>query len=165
MTTRTPVTIAAALATALLLVAAPAMAKGGGGGGSASASTSSTTTSTSSRGGGGRGDRGGGGAEIRVAGSCTAGVSSTLRLRSRDGQIRVDFELQRHGARAGWRVVLIHERRVEWRTSGRTRGPDGALEISRTVRDYGGPDQVSVIASGPGGSGCDASATLLGPTS
>jgi hypothetical protein len=149
MTARSPATIAAALAATLLLAAAPAMAKGG-----------SSSTSSSSRGGGG----GGGGGEIRVAGSCTAGVGSTLRLRSRDGQIRVDFELERHGRAAGWRIVLVHERRVEWRTSGRTSGSDGALEISHTVRDYAGPDQVAVIASGPGGAGCDASATLLGPT-
>jgi hypothetical protein len=152
MTARSPATIAAALAATLLLAAAPAMAKGG----SSSTSSSSSSTSSSSRGGGG----GGGGGEIRVAGSCTAGVGSTLRLRSRDGQIRVDFELERHGRAAGWRIVLVHERRVEWRTS----GSDGALEISHTVRDYAGPDQVAVIASGPGGAGCDASATLLGPT-
>jgi hypothetical protein len=130
---------AAALVAVLLATAAPALAKGAGHGGRP---------------------------EVRVAGTCSAGASSTLRLRSDDGQIRVDFELERHGVGGeNWRFVLVHERRVVWRTSGRTSAPSGVLEISHTVRDYAGPDQVSVIASGPGGVSCDASATLLGQTS
>ncbi len=98
--------------------------------------------------------------EARVEGSCGKGASSKLRLRSRDGEIRVEFELRRNRRGERWRVVLVHERRVVWRGSVRTSRSSGSFRGRRTLRDLGGSDRVKVRASGPRGVTCEAAATL-----
>jgi hypothetical protein len=109
-----------------------------------------------------RGDSGDGGrTEARVAGHCSAGGTSQLRLRSRDGAIALEFEVRRRRASERWRVVVVHERRVAWRGTARTGGSGGSFRIRRTLADLDGPDLVTVRASGPGGIACRASATLL----
>jgi hypothetical protein len=95
-----------------------------------------------------------------VAGTCAKGASSKLRLRSRDGEIRVEFELRRNRRGERWRVVLVHERRVAWRGSVRTTGSRGSFRVRRTLRDLGGSDRVKVRAAGPRGVTCEAAATL-----
>lgn len=112
----------------------------------------------SARGGG----SGGGGQEVRAAGSCGAGATSKVRLRSRDGVLRVQFEVDHNRARAVWRVVLVQDRRVVWRGSARTRGTSDAFEIERRLRDLPGADTVTARAWGPRGVTCAASATLPG---
>jgi hypothetical protein len=100
--------------------------------------------------------------DVRVAGTCGAGASSTLRLRAQDGVIRVEFELR--GERAGerWRVAIVHERRVVWRGSARTRSGSARLRIRRSIGDYAGADQVGLRAAGPRGTTCEAAATVRG---
>jgi hypothetical protein len=106
------------------------------------------------------GDGDGGRREARVAGTCSAGATSTLRLRSRDGAISVEFEVKRRRGGERWRVVLVHERRVAWRSTIRTKGSSGSFRIRRSLDDYDGPDEVTARASGPRGLTCEASATL-----
>jgi len=98
--------------------------------------------------------------EARVEGTCAKGASSKLRLRSRDGEIRVEFDLKRNRSGERWRVVLVHERRVAWRGTVRTRSSGGSLRVRRTLRDYEGSDRVTVRASGPRGLTCEATARL-----
>ena len=105
---------------------------------------------------GGDGD----GGEVRVAGSCGRGASSDLRLRSRDGGIRVRFQVEHARSGAAWRVVFVQDRRVVWRGRARTRG--GEFELERTLRDLSGADRVTARAWGPGGVTCAAAATLPG---
>lgn len=109
-----------------------------------------------------RGGGGGGGQEVRVAGSCGAGATSKLRLRARDGVLRVQFEVDHTRARARWRVVLVQDRRVVWRGSARTAGASDAFEVERRLRDLPGADSVTARAWGPRGVTCAASATLPG---
>ncbi|MEA2224189.1 MAG: hypothetical protein QOH83_2565 [Solirubrobacteraceae bacterium] len=132
---------ACVLALTLLCGAVPASAKHGGGGG-------------------GGGDGEDGRREARVAGACSAGATSKLRLRSRDGAISVEFEVQRRRGGERWRVVLVHERRVAWRSTIHTKGSSGSFRIRRSLDDYDGPDEVTARASGPRGLTCEASATL-----
>ncbi|MDP1849620.1 MAG: hypothetical protein Q8K79_17675 [Solirubrobacteraceae bacterium] len=98
--------------------------------------------------------------EARVEGTCGKGTSSKLRLRSRDGRIRVEFEVRRNRRGERWRVVLVHERRVVWRGSVRTSRSSRSFRVRRTLRDLGGSDRVKVRASGPRGVTCEAAATL-----
>jgi len=98
--------------------------------------------------------------EARVEGTCGKGASSKLRLRSRDGEIRVEFEVRRNRRGERWRVVLVHERRVAWRGSVRTSRSRGSFRVRRTLRDLRGSDRVKVRASGPRGVTCSAAATL-----
>src|SRR5918911_4393701 len=86
-----PIALAVALLALALFGPASALARGGGGGG------------------GGGGNR----PEVRVAGSCGRGATSSLKLKARDGAIEAEFEV--HG-RSGslWRVVFVQEGRVAW---------------------------------------------------
>ena len=126
---------------ALLVLALPASAaaKGGGGGG-----------------GGGDDNR----QEIRVGGSCGRGATAKLRLRSRDGAIRVQFEVEHTRSRVSWRVSIVQERRVAWRGRQRTRA--GAFELEYRLNDLPGADRVNVRAVAPHGLTCVAAATLAG---
>jgi hypothetical protein len=110
------------------------------------------------RGGDGGGDR----PEVRVGGACGEGATARLRLRGRDGTIRIQLEV--HGRRNGerWRIVLTHERRVAWRGTARTHAPSGWLEVERRVADYAGGDLVAARAAGPRGVVCQAAAVLPG---
>jgi hypothetical protein len=99
--------------------------------------------------------------EARVAGACSAGATSKLRLRSRDGAISVEFSVNRRRDGERWRVVLVHERRVAWRATLRSNS-SGSFRVERSLDDFDGPDQVTARASGPGGITCVASATLPG---
>ncbi|MGH2943325.1 MAG: hypothetical protein ACRDLN_11205, partial [Solirubrobacteraceae bacterium] len=100
--------------------------------------------------------------EARVAGTCAKGATARLRLRSRDGTIRLEFEVKRRRARETWRVVLVHERRVAWRGTVRTSRSSGSFRIRRSLDDLDGPDQVTARGSGPRGVTCEARATLPG---
>jgi hypothetical protein len=128
----------------LLLAAAPAVADHGSGAGGGSSGK-----------GGGDDSR-----DARVTGRCSKGATAQLRLRSRDGSIRADFEVKRR-ARESWRVVFVHERRVAWRGTVRT-GGSGSFSIRRTFDDLDGADAVTARATGPGGVTCEAYAKLLG---
>ena len=134
-----PLAIALVLLALVFLAPASALAKDGGGGG------------------GGGGDR----PEVRVAGSCGRGASSTLKLKARDGGIEAEFEV--HGrAGSAWSVAFVQERRTVWRGRVRTGGPSHSFSVERRLGDYPGPDQVFARAVGPRGVTCQATATLPG---
>jgi hypothetical protein len=133
-----------ALAVALLVAAgaatAPALARGGPGPG----------------GGGGGGDR----VEVRVAGVCTKGASSRLKIKSRNGGIETEFEV--HGRSGTWSVTLVHERNVAWRGKRRPSGPSRSFSVEYPLPDWSGADTVTARASGPRGASCTATAMLPG---
>jgi hypothetical protein len=99
--------------------------------------------------------------DVRVRGTCGRGASSELRLRAKDGAIRVEFEVDSRRAGERWRVVLVHERRVAWRGRARIRSGH-SFRIRRSLPDFGGADQVTARASGPRGNTCEAGALLAG---
>ena len=107
------------------------------------------------------GSGGGGDRDARVTGRCGKGATSQLRLRARDGSIRVEFEVKRRRPGERWRIVVVHERRVAWRGTART-GDSGSFRVRHSVDDYDGVDRVSVRATGPRGSTCSAYGKLLG---
>lgn len=100
--------------------------------------------------------------EVRARGVCTAGATTKLRLKSDDGRIEVQLEVDQNRTGVRWRIVLVHERRVAWRGSARTSGPSGSFEVERRLRDLPGFDAVTARASAPGGLTCRVSATLPG---
>ena len=102
----------------------------------------------------------GGHPEVRVAGVCVSGATSKLRLKSEGDGIEVRFEVDHNRAGEVWRVVLVHERRVEWKGSAKTTRPGGSFEVERSVKDLPGSDEVTVRAGGPRGVVCRADATL-----
>ena len=132
-----PLAIALVLLALVVLAPASALARGGGGGGG--------------------GDR----PEVRVAGSCGRGATSTLKLKARDGGIEAEFEV--HGKSGStWRVTFVQERRTVWRGHARTGGSSRSFSVERRLGDYPGPDQIFARAVGPRGVTCQATATLPG---
>ena len=137
-----PLAIAIVLLAFAVLGPAAALAKGGG-----------------DDGGSGRGgdDR----PEVRVAGSCGRGATSSLKLKARDGGIEAEFEV--HGrASAMWRVAFVQEQRTVWRGRARATSSSHSFSVERRLGDYPGPDQVFARAVGPRGVTCQATATLPG---
>jgi hypothetical protein len=97
--------------------------------------------------------------EVRVSRSCGGGVGASLRLRGRDGAIRVRFEVER--SRPGsWGVVLVHEHRVSGRASARIGARDRSFELERTLPDYPGTDAVTARATSSRGVVCELTAVL-----
>ena len=102
-------------------------------------------------------------AEIRVIGTCSASAATKLRLRSRDGGIELEFEVDHNRAGSLWRFVIVHERRVARRGLVRTSGPSGSFDIERRLPDLVGTDTVTARAWVPSGITCRATAALPGP--
>jgi hypothetical protein len=98
--------------------------------------------------------------EVRVGGSCGAGATSKLKLKSRDGGIELEFDVDHNRAGTQWRVAIVHERRVAWRGTVRTSGSSGSLSVERRLPDLLGSDTVTARAWGPAGVTCRATATL-----
>jgi hypothetical protein len=139
-----PLAIAIVLLALAVLGPAAALASGGDDGGSGS-------------GRGGGDDR----PEVRVAGSCGRGATSSLKLKARDGGIEAEFEV--HGrAGAMWRVAFVQEQRTVWRGRARATSSSHSFSVERRLGDYPGPDQVFARAVGPRGVTCQATATLPG---
>ncbi|UUY05821.1 hypothetical protein LRS13_09965 [Svornostia abyssi] len=100
--------------------------------------------------------------EVRVAGSCASGVTSKLKLKARDGELEVEFEVDSNRSGERWRVTLVRERRVFWRGTERTEGRSGSFSVERRLDDLDGPDTVTARAVGPRSRTCRATATLPG---
>ncbi|MDH4176779.1 MAG: hypothetical protein OEV72_04295 [Thermoleophilia bacterium] len=101
--------------------------------------------------------------EARVTGVCRAGVTVELKVKADDGRLEVELEVDQNRAGVVWRVALVHERRLAWRGSARTRRPSGSFEVRRLLPDLAGSDTVTARAWGPGGITCRATVTLQGP--
>jgi hypothetical protein len=104
----------------------------------------------------------GGGGDVRVAGSCGRGATSSLRLRSDDGRLEMRFRVEQRRGRGLWRITVVHEQRISSRTTKRTTRSDRTFELRRRMADLPGSDTVAVHAWGPRGLGCRATATLPG---
>jgi hypothetical protein len=108
------------------------------------------------------GGSGGGDEEVRVSGICGSGASSELRVRAHHGGIEVEWRVRRGRSGERWSVVLVHERRVDTRTTATTSGSSGSFRIRRTLDDFDGADEITARASGPRGRTCQATAVLAG---
>jgi hypothetical protein len=100
-------------------------------------------------------------AEVRAAGSCGRGATARLKIKERDGGIEAEFEINRSRPRGAWRVVIIHERRVEYRGRVRTNST-GWVNVHYRLPDFRGADAVLARAYGPRGITCTASAVMPG---
>ena len=97
--------------------------------------------------------------EVRSTGTCTRSSETTLRLRTEEGTIRVELEIETSRRGSRWTVILLHERRIAFRGTLRARG-GGSLKLRRTVPDWLGSDAVAARATGSGGETCRVSAVL-----
>lgn len=98
--------------------------------------------------------------EVRVAGRCGAGATAKLKLERDDGALEVELEVDQNRNGVAWRVAIVHERRVAWKGTRRTRPPSGSFTVERILTDLPGADTVTARAIGPNGLTCRAAATL-----
>lgn len=97
--------------------------------------------------------------DVRVAGTCGSGASSSLRLKADEGAIRVRFRVESNRGHSRWQVVIVREGRVVWRGRVRSDG-GGSFRVTRGIRNLQGADQVIARALGPHGITCIAAGTL-----
>jgi hypothetical protein len=107
-----------------------------------------------------RGNDSGGGGDVRVAGHCGRGATSSLRVRERDDGIELRFRLRQTRGRGVWRITIVHENRVASRVTRKTTRSDDSFELRHRLPDLRGSDTIVVQGWGPRGLGCRAAATL-----
>lgn len=97
--------------------------------------------------------------DARARAVCTASSEGSLRLRTDEGRLRIEFELRNRGAATQWNVVIVRERRIAWRGTVRT-GRRATARVRRSYPDWFGTDHVSVRAIARRGETCRAAATV-----
>jgi hypothetical protein len=106
-------------------------------------------------------DDGGGRDEGERRGGCSGDSEVSLRVRARDGVLRVEFELEPARGKRTWRVILLHERRTAMRSVVRP-GAGGSYRLRRELPDWLGTDTVAARATAAGGEICRTTVTVLG---
>jgi len=81
-----------------------------------------------------------------------AGDCGVLELSRDRGLIEARFTVREADH---WRIVLVHEGHVAWRGY-----ENGAFTVRRRVKDYRGPDHLTVRAMGADGTVCAKTAVL-----
>ena len=104
--------------------------------------------------------KGGDDNEVRKAGSCGSGATSKLKLKSDDGRIEAEFEVDRNVNGERWRVRFSRDGNVVARARPRTHAPSGSFSVERRLSDPDGADRITARGVGPSGLTCTATATL-----
>lgn len=113
-----------------------------------------------------RADGGNGRTDVRVERSCSDRSTLRLRVRAREErELRVELDVRTPRRGAVWSTVLIHERRLVWRTRTRTGSSSGSFSRRLVLPDWPGRDTVTVRAIGPGGEVCRAVVVVDDPVS
>jgi hypothetical protein len=101
---------------------------------------------------------------VSKVGVCTKSSSSRLDLRRESSgpgkRIVVTFTVRARRSGVAWRVVLLHERRIVFRGTRRTRPPRASFVLQQTLDDWYGSETVAARATSPRGEVCRASAKL-----
>ena len=109
-------------------------------------------------------DNGGGGGgnsgEKRVAGECTGGATSKLKVKPDDGKLETEFEVDQNRNGVTWKVRfrLNGERVVK--TTATTQAPSGSFSVERRLANGPGSDHVVGKAISPSGQVCKAGLTI-----
>jgi hypothetical protein len=99
--------------------------------------------------------------DVRVERRCTEQSVVRLRVRERDDDLlRVDLDVRTTRRDAAWLVVVVHERRLVFRSRVRTGRSSRSLSRRFTIEDWPGRDAITVRAIGPRGEVCRASVVV-----
>ncbi|WP_322921621.1 hypothetical protein [Nocardioides renjunii] len=93
-------------------------------------------------------DDNGGGDDDRVirTGSCTGGADWKLKVKTDDGRLEVEGEVDSNVAGQRWRWTLRHNGSVSDRGVGTTTARSGSFEVERKIVDLAGTDAVAFRA-------------------
>ena len=98
--------------------------------------------------------------DVLVAGSCTKGTTSKLKLSEEDGRIEVEFEVDQNRSGVRWAVVLTQNGTHVARLSRVTRGPSGSFEARIVAPNRAGVDRFRARATSPSSEVCTARASF-----
>lgn len=101
-----------------------------------------------------------GGGAVRVNGSCTGKATSKLKVKSDDGRLEIEFEVDQNRSGVRWSVLMALGRTTIASTRATTRRPSGSFTVRRTAADRAGRDTVSARATSPSGQVCSARASI-----
>jgi len=94
-----------------------------------------------------------------VSGTCTAASASTLKAKSDDGRLEVEFEVDSNVVRQAWRVVLADNGSTFLKKTLKTKGPSGSFTARARPHDRAGADSIQATATNSA-TGESCSATL-----
>lgn len=83
-------------------------------------------------------------------GACTAGADWKLKVKTDDGRLEVEGEIDSNVAGQRWRWTLRHNGSVTERGTGTTGGRSGSFEVERKIVDLAGTDTVTFRATRDG---------------
>ncbi|CAB4923798.1 unannotated protein [freshwater metagenome] len=83
-------------------------------------------------------------------GACTAGADWKLKVKTDDGRLEVEGEIDSNVAGQRWRWTLRHNGSITERGTGTTGGRSGSFEVERTIVDLAGTDTVTFRATRDG---------------
>jgi hypothetical protein len=132
--------------------AAPTLRSGGdddppgddhGGRGGDDSTHDSTHDSTDDHG----GSRGGDDDRVITTGSCTAGADWKLKVKTDDGRLEVEGEVDSNRAGQTWAWTLRHDGSVSARGTSTTTARSGSFEVERKIVDLAGTDRIAFRAT------------------
>lgn len=83
-------------------------------------------------------------------GACTAGADWKLKVKTDDGRLEVEGEIDSNVVGQRWRWTLRHNGSITERGTGTTGGRSGSFEVERKIVDLAGTDTVTFRATRDG---------------
>jgi osmotically-inducible protein OsmY len=103
----------------------------------------------------------GGGDDIRNAGTCTDSSSSKIKVKSDDGRIEVEFEVDQNKSGETWNVKIKDNGSIAFSGKATTHGASGSFSVEKKIADQQGSDAIKATAKNKGtGERCSATATI-----
>jgi len=99
--------------------------------------------------------------DVLVRGTCTGKSTSKLKLRTENGRIEVEFEVDQNRNGIKWNVVLTRDSVRVAQLARVTQSPSGSFEVRRLVANPAGADVIRATAHRAGET-CSARATFRG---
>jgi hypothetical protein len=84
--------------------------------------------------------------DIVVAGKCSAGANSKLKVGPRDGRFEVEFEVDENANGRVWDVSLSDNGVSVFKGAARTAAPSGSFEVRRVIANRAGRDTIRATA-------------------
>jgi hypothetical protein len=102
-----------------------------------------------------------GGNGVTVKGTCSARSESKLKVKTDDGRIETEFEVDQNVVGAVWKVTISDNGKVVATARKKTTAPSGSFELRKRIAMLPGTNHVSAMATNVAtGEVCSAQTTL-----
>jgi hypothetical protein len=104
--------------------------------------------------------KGGGDKAKRVAGKCTDGSTSKLKVKPDNGRLETEFEVDQNRNGVTWKVTLRRNGTLAVKQNATTKAPSGSFSVERRLTDGSGSDKITARATSPSGEVCTAAISI-----